>query len=400
MKICNSCNFENSDEVDFCDVCHAHLVNSAESLETDQLDPASKLSGDCIGQVLGMRYIITAEPVCDGMGRTFQGEDAADESDVLIHEIDAAFGGDEKALCRIRSAARLLADVTHDNILCPADFILDEPFKFFITRQTGCTTLSAKLQEGPLSVSEVLEVFTQVGAGLDYAHTSGILHCDIVPDNILIDESGKACLANFGISRIIKDVLAGTGQIQSDYAGQFLAAEAIEGSFVRRSDIYSLAACICFSLAGNLDSGQIVPNEGISDEQKQALKKALNDNPVLRQPSALQLLKELEVDKSRLGWNTVNLCVVSISEGTGGRIVLPDAYGARYDENTEIRIEAVCDEGYHFAGWTGTAVDGGKVADSRALRTRLKIDDDYTLSANFAIDRHVLKLSATCGGGN
>jgi hypothetical protein len=69
-----------------------------------------------------------------------------------------------------------------------------------------------------------------------------------------------------------------------------------------------------------------------------------------------------------------------------------------YDYGTEVSIVANADEHYHFVGWTGTAVDAGKVADPGSASTNVIMEGDYTLIANFEIGTYILTICSTDGG--
>jgi len=69
-----------------------------------------------------------------------------------------------------------------------------------------------------------------------------------------------------------------------------------------------------------------------------------------------------------------------------------------YNWGSTVPVTATANIHYHFAGWTGTAVAAGKVADPASASTTITADADYTLQANFVIDRHILTISSTAGG--
>jgi hypothetical protein len=90
--------------------------------------------------------------------------------------------------------------------------------------------------------------------------------------------------------------------------------------------------------------------------------------------------------------------ILTISSTEGGSVTAPGEGMFEYDYGTEVSIVATPDEHYHFVGWTGTAVDAGKVADPASASTTVLVEGDYTLIANFEIDTHILTICSTHGG--
>jgi hypothetical protein len=89
---------------------------------------------------------------------------------------------------------------------------------------------------------------------------------------------------------------------------------------------------------------------------------------------------------------------LTISSTDGGSVTTPGEGAMVYDYGTVVDLVATPDEHYHFVGWTGTAVDAGKVADPGSASTTVVVEGDYTLIANFEIDTYILTVSSTCGG--
>ncbi|MBP7050814.1 MAG: hypothetical protein KBE65_07355 [Phycisphaerae bacterium] len=77
---------------------------------------------------------------------------------------------------------------------------------------------------------------------------------------------------------------------------------------------------------------------------------------------------------------------LTVTSSSGGSVTTPGAGVFAYDEVKTVLVTALADAGWTFAGWSGTAVDAGKVADPSALSTTVIVDGDYTLHANFVSD--------------
>lgn len=89
---------------------------------------------------------------------------------------------------------------------------------------------------------------------------------------------------------------------------------------------------------------------------------------------------------------------LTISSTEGGSVITPGEDTFEYDYGTEVSVGAAPDEHYHFVGWTGSAVDAGKVADPGSANTTVSVEGDYTLVANFEIDTYILTICSTDGG--
>ena len=94
---------------------------------------------------------------------------------------------------------------------------------------------------------------------------------------------------------------------------------------------------------------------------------------------------------------------LTISVSAGGYVATPGEGTYLYDDGTNVAIVAQANGGYEFTGWTGTAVDAGKVANPSSASTTVLMDADYTLVANFEVEstpkpKHNLSISSTAGG--
>jgi hypothetical protein len=94
----------------------------------------------------------------------------------------------------------------------------------------------------------------------------------------------------------------------------------------------------------------------------------------------------------------VDAYTLTISSTSGGSVTTPGEGAIEYDPGTQVNVVATPDEHYHFVGWTGSAVDADKVANPGSASTTVTVEGDYTLIANFEIDKHTLTISSNYGG--
>jgi serine/threonine protein kinase len=123
-------------------------------------------------------------------------------------------------------------------------------------------SLAEKLQHGPLPVAEAVELFRDLAVGLLHAHGKGVLHCDLKPANILLDQDGKPRLADFGQSRLSTEQMPALGTLF------YMAPEQADVKAVpdARWDVYALGALLYVMLTG------VPPYR--TDEAAQALERA------------------------------------------------------------------------------------------------------------------------------
>src|SRR5215212_2968883 len=113
----------------------------------------------------------------------------------------------------------------------------------------GETLESIVAREGALDVSRALDYICQICNAMDHAHRHGVIHRDLRPGNVLVNEQGMAKVADFGTSRFLEIAAHGTTVIGSP---PYMAPEQFQGKAVFASDIYSLGVTMYQMLTGAL----------------------------------------------------------------------------------------------------------------------------------------------------
>jgi serine/threonine-protein kinase len=114
----------------------------------------------------------------------------------------------------------------------------------------GRTLAEIVREAGRLPVERALDVAVQVAGALAAAHAEGVIHCDVKPGNLLVDDAGRVRLVDFGIARVASSTTGLTGELLQGSA-QYVAPEQIEGASVdARTDLYALGTVLYEMLAG------------------------------------------------------------------------------------------------------------------------------------------------------
>ncbi|MBI4858715.1 MAG: protein kinase [Candidatus Riflebacteria bacterium] len=159
----------------------------------------------------------------------------------------------EGALKRFRLEVRALSLLNHPCIVRIFDADLEGETPYFVMECIVGQSLSALLKRGPLPVDLVMSIATAVADGLAHAHTLGIVHRDIKPDNILMTDSGLVKIADFGIAKWVKPV----GSMSTLISRQdLLEPSSIDAAPVTCEGIIIGSPCY-------LSPEQISPDEGI-----------------------------------------------------------------------------------------------------------------------------------------
>ena len=205
-------------------------------------------------RALAGRYSLERELGRGGMGIVFLARDVALDRLVAIKLLPPAMAAQPALRDRFLREAQLAAKLSHPNII--PIFAVDrvEDFVFFVMAYVEGETLGRRLQSrGPLNPSDGVRMIQEVAWALAYAHLRGIVHRDIKPDNILLEQgSGRALVSDFGIARLT-DASGGTAAGEVLGTAQYMSPEQATGERVDgRSDLYSLGVVAFHALSGRL----------------------------------------------------------------------------------------------------------------------------------------------------
>jgi serine/threonine protein kinase/tetratricopeptide (TPR) repeat protein len=187
-----------------------------------------------------------------GMGVVYKAEDTHLKRTVALKFLPAAFSLDPDAKARFKNEAEAASSLDHPNICNVHD--IDETADGQIFICMACyegQTLKKRIEEGPLPLSDAIDIALQVARGLQAAHEAGMVHRDVKPANIMVTAKGEAKILDFGVAKLAgRAVLTKTGSTVGTAA--YASPEQARGEEVdRRSDIFSLGVVLYEMITGH-----------------------------------------------------------------------------------------------------------------------------------------------------
>jgi len=213
---------------------------------------------------LAGRYALDRELGRGGMGIVFLARDVTLDRAVAIKLLPPAFASHQALRQRFLAEARTAARLSHPNVVPIFAVEEAEPFVFFVMAFIPGTTLGQRLRDrGPLPPPALIRLLKEVAWALDYAHGMSVIHRDVKPDNILVEEgSGRALVADFGIAAGPEEA---PGEGIGGTTGFMSPEQAAGGPIDGRSDLYALGVVGHLALSGRMPSpatalSQIAPH--------------------------------------------------------------------------------------------------------------------------------------------
>jgi tRNA A-37 threonylcarbamoyl transferase component Bud32/predicted Zn-dependent protease len=265
-----------------------------------------------------------------GMGVVYEAEDLRLKRRVALKFLPEALAHDSTALQRFEREACAASSLNHPNICTIYEIAEHESQPVIVMELLEGVTLKERLARGALPLNTVLDLAIEICAGLEAAHSRGIIHRDIKPANIFITSRGTAKILDFGLAKLIRDHEGGTETVKvvggvDEFEEPLTAAGVVHGTAFymspeqaegaeldRRTDLFSLGVVLYEMVAGRRPfSGRsrvttleaIVgskpsevrsSNPAIPSELDHIIQKALEKNPEFRYQTAAEMASDLK----------------------------------------------------------------------------------------------------------
>ncbi len=244
-----------------------------------------------------------------GLGAVYRAYQPVVDREVAIKVILPQYANRPEFIRRFEVEAQLVARLEHPFIVPLYDYWRDPDGAYLVMRYLRGGSLRGLLQEqGPLTVDRVSHFLDQIAAALTTAHRSSVIHRDLKPDNILLDEEGNAYLSDFGIAKSLDTDSRLTPEEGIMGSPNYLAPEQARGEPVTpQTDIYSLGIVLYELLTGeppfqetnwlellNKHLHESVPHLGqrVPEALNVVIQRATAKNPSDRYPNVIVLAEE------------------------------------------------------------------------------------------------------------
>jgi serine/threonine-protein kinase len=210
------------------------------------------------GTVIDGRYRVVSRLGSGGMADVYLAQDTLLGRQVALKLLHHRFSQDQEFVERFRREASSAAGLSHPNVVSVFDRGEWDDTYYIAMEYLPGRSLKAVLREhGSLSPDDAIDITIQILLALRFAHKRGIIHRDIKPHNVILDEEGRAKVTDFGIARAGASDMTMTGSIMG--TAQYLSPEQAQGYAVSEaSDIYAVGVVLYELLTGG------VPFEGES----------------------------------------------------------------------------------------------------------------------------------------
>lgn len=259
--------------------------------------------------LLNRRYQLQERQATGGMATVYRAIDLMLERTVAIKLLRAELSDDPEFKERFRQEAKAAASLSHPNIVTVHDFGFDQGQLFIVMEYVPGTDLkSILISRGRFNTDEALTLMIQACNGIGYAHRSGIVHCDLKPQNILVTPDQLVKVVDFGIARAFASISPDEKSTVVWGSPQYFSPEQSSGLAPGpASDVYSLSVVLFEMLTGQVPFNGATPEElarqhrevpppspcklnpEISPSLEQMILKALSKEPSDRYRTANQL---------------------------------------------------------------------------------------------------------------
>ncbi len=204
-------------------------------------------------QVLDNRYELQELIGGGGMADVYLARDNLLDRPVAVKILHQQFQSDTEFIDKFHREAQAAARLSHPNIVNIYDVGVEGTTHYIVMEYVSGKTLKERIRtEGHLPTAEALQVAENIASALAHAHSTGLVHCDIKPHNILMMKDGTAKVADFGIARAVTEsTMTYSGNVVGSV--HYFSPEQAKGTMITpKSDVYSLGVVLYEMLTGQL----------------------------------------------------------------------------------------------------------------------------------------------------
>ncbi|WP_300675296.1 bifunctional serine/threonine-protein kinase/formylglycine-generating enzyme family protein [Desulfoluna sp.] len=319
MAKCVKCGEELDGKAKFCLICGTPVEEKIEAV--DLPDPFETVVKDAPaygvvnleqlpeGHLIDDRYEVKGKLGQGGFGAVYRVFDQKMECEKALKVLPEAVASDRAAMVGLKKEAVTMAKLNHPGIVHVYDFCDTGSIKYIDMEFVAGASLSEALVDAPggrFDEERVKDLARQLAEGLAYAHTQGVIHKDIKPQNILITKNGTPKITDFGISETVKSSMSRIANSSSSGTLVYMAPEQIRGRDVgRESDIYSFGVLLYELLSGHppfykgaiehqILNEAVPPLEGVSEVLERLVHRCLEKEYTRRFRDFEEVLQALE----------------------------------------------------------------------------------------------------------
>jgi eukaryotic-like serine/threonine-protein kinase len=311
------------------------------------------------GAIVDNRYKVLSRLGAGGMADVFLAEDQQLGRKVALKLLHRRFAADPDFVERFRREAQAAAGLQHPNVVSVYDRgSFEDTYYIAMEYLPGRSLKQLIRQEAPLDPVRAIDITIQILKAARFAHRRGVIHRDLKPHNVIIDDADQAKVTDFGIARAGASDMTETGSIMG--TAQYLSPEQAQGHAVSAgSDLYSVAVVLYEMLTArvpfdgesavtialkHVSEAPVPPsaiNPAVPPELEQVVMWALNKNPADRPTDADQFINALEAAKSAIqaggrGQRTASMAALAAVGGVGAAYGSPAAGGSGVAPETAV----------------------------------------------------------------
>ena len=202
--------------------------------------------------ILNGRYKIIRPVGYGGMAQVFLAHDELLDRNVAVKMLRDQFLSEKELLEQFQREAKSAARLVHPYIINIYDVVSEDNNQYIVMEYVDGVTLKEYMQEHKLSLNAVLEIGVRLADALQHAHSHHVIHCDIKPQNILLDKNMNPKIADFGIAKMVTNQTMVYSKAVMGSVHYISPEQASGGQITASSDVYSLGVVLFEMLTGQV----------------------------------------------------------------------------------------------------------------------------------------------------